>query len=129
VGRATVSYRGRYLWWAALTFALGMGVLIYQGPYHGALRAWMGDVLAVIFLYAVLGVIWDGPWKPRLGVTMLIAYGLEVAQLFSLLPPDAPRWLRVALGSTFDLWDLAAYTLGALWVILWERQADAGFGQ
>lgn len=128
MARKTLSYRKRYLWWAVSTFALGMALLVYQGPYHGALRAWLGDVLAVVFLYAIFGVIWDGPWKPRLALTLLIAWGLEIIQLFDVLPPDAPRWLSVALGSTFDVWDFVAYAGGALWVAIWERHADSGFG-
>jgi hypothetical protein len=124
----TTSDRTRYALWALGSLIPGAALVLYEGPGRAWVRGWLGDFLAVIFLYAVLGVIWDRGWRWRLGLALAVAFGLEAAQWLRLIPPEAPAWLRFVAGTYFDPWDLAAYAGGGLWILVWERHADLRYG-
>ncbi len=109
-----------YVLLALGTLALGFGILLYQGPAQVFIRGTMGDVLAVAFLYAVLSLALWPSWPWRLFITLGIAFGLEGLQWLQVVPSDAPQFVRVILGATFDPLDLAAYSLGALPVVILE---------
>ena len=111
----------RYLALAALL--LGTEVLIARHA-HGLLRGFVGDMLVVPLVYALLRATVQ--WRRGLaaGAALALACLVELLQglglpdvLHGLLPGAVQhhalyRVLQVALGSTFDPLDLLAYAVG-----------------
>lgn len=89
----------------------------------GFIRHTFGDFLVVILLYCFIKSFWN--LKPVVvGIIVLaIAFGIEFLQLTPFL-----KWLhlegnsvaKIILGSTFQVGDLVAYTLGILFVLIIE---------
>ncbi|WP_411893717.1 DUF2809 domain-containing protein [Winogradskyella sp. A2] len=90
----------------------------------GFIRYTFGDYLVVILLYAIIrGCTNLKVWVSAL-VVLLIAYLIEMLQLVHFLTyfnlennPTA----NLILGSTFQMGDLLAYTLGILTVLIFEH--------
>ena len=92
------------------------------------IRPFAGDTLAMIWLYYTaksllnISVI-------RLSVGVLIlSYCVEFAQYFNvvtLLGLQNVKIAKIVLGSTFDIMDIAAYTVGWLIVVLVSRLPHA----
>ncbi|HLT52306.1 MAG TPA: DUF2809 domain-containing protein [Flavobacteriaceae bacterium] len=89
----------------------------------GFIRHTFGDFLVVILLYCFIKSFWN--LKPVVvGIKVLtIAFTIEFLQLTPFL-----KWLhledhsvaKIILGSTFQVGDLIAYTLGILFVLIIE---------
>jgi hypothetical protein len=99
---------------ALLSFVLCISVLFYTGPFHQFIRNSIGDVLAVVFLYFLLGIIRPGSLVLRAIVTGLIACAIESVQLTGIVPHDAPMLVLLLFGSHFDPWDILAYFVGLI---------------
>lgn len=87
------------------------------------IRPYVGDVLAVMLVYAVLRAATPLRLVGAIAITLAIALAIELAQLFNLLDALGLRSnqiVRVVLGGRFDLFDLAAYAVGAIIVIIVE---------
>ncbi|MEM7187287.1 MAG: DUF2809 domain-containing protein [Bacteroidota bacterium] len=87
------------------------------------IRGFVGDVLVIPLLYTFIRAITRIPGKRVLLIVLLIAFGIELMQLFSVadrLQIQHPL-ARIALGNTFDGWDLVAYLFGILPVLLIEK--------
>lgn len=103
---------------AALLFVIGIFIFLYT---TGMVRNWLGDVLVVVFLVAIPAALQLGrPIHRLLGVGFL-SVGIECFQGLGWIPKDAHWFWRITVGTTFDPWDLAAYTLGLGVAALAER--------
>ncbi|AQR72995.1 DUF2809 domain-containing protein [Sphingomonas sp. LM7] len=92
-------------------------------------RPYLGDTLAVIFVYAGLRAIFRIGVVHAVVIALTIAFMVEFAQLFRLLDLlglDRNPVARVVLGYGFELKDLLAYTAGALIVLATERWRAPG---
>jgi hypothetical protein len=99
---------------AGLSLAAGIFVFLYRGPGWKPLRHSAGDFIVVLFLHFSAAVVVPG--RPRglaLGV-WVFACVIEALQMLRLTSPSDPWWVQASFGSTFDPWDLLAYSLGAL---------------
>ena len=80
------------------------------------IRPFVGDVLVVVLLYLFFrAFLVCGKAKLVAGV-LLFAWAVEVGQymnLVAILGLQECRVARVVIGSTFDVMDLVAYTVGA----------------
>jgi hypothetical protein len=116
-----LSRRSTFALAAVVLLGLEVAIACYAPP--GWLRGFVGDVLVVALMYAAFGLcrpttttITDA----RLALAaLLFAYAIEVLQAFGLVDllglhnaTPLHRVLRIALGATFDPWDLVAYTCG-----------------
>lgn len=90
----------------------GIAVVLYTGPGRVWVRGSVGDVLIVPFLVHGLGILVPRHAQWRIAAVGLFALGAELLQLAKLVAPDAPDWLHLTLGSTFDPWDLLGYSIG-----------------
>ena len=94
-----------------LLASLAAGLLIFYFG-SGAIRNYLGDVIAIIFLTSLLGFFVNASAKRKALAVFLFASGLELFQLL-----DASTGIRLidtlVLGSTFDPWDIVAYAVGA----------------
>jgi len=91
------------------------------------IRPFVGDVLVVILLYTgIRSFIFIPYLKLAVGV-LLFAYGVELSQALGLiyvLHWENYRWAQLLLGSVFDWWDMVAYTIGFIIILLFERQLN-----
>jgi len=95
----------------------GIGILVYaelSAPGWQLVRFYLGDVVAVMFLYFGLSLFWSGSMYLRAAIIGTIAPAIELAQLFGLTPKNGNFFTEIALGSHFELWDLVAYAVGLM---------------
>ncbi|WP_280992881.1 DUF2809 domain-containing protein [Ochrobactrum sp. 19YEA23] len=97
----------------------------------GWIRSFAGDVVAVIFVYAVLRTVIDGNRFMLATVAFLVGVFVEFGQYLAKLydVQIANRALRIILGATPDWLDVLAYGIGALIVVAYlelRRFYDAG---
>ena len=89
----------------------------------GFIRYTLGDYLVVILLYAIIrGCTNLKVWVSAL-VVLLIAYVIEFLQLANVLTYfnlQNDRTANLIFGSTFQMGDLLAYTLGVITILIFE---------
>jgi Protein of unknown function (DUF2809) len=115
-----MSRRG-HLTVAGIALVLGVLCLAWgraQAPGAWLVRGYLGDVVIVIFLVAGLGAVGSLALITRLALVLAVAGGLEFFQLWHHQRGVA----GVSLGTTFDPYDLAAYSLGAMLAWAQERR-------
>jgi hypothetical protein len=108
-------------WLLAALALLAVEVAIARYAPQGVLRGFGGDVLVVVLVYALLRTCVAQP-AARLALWALLfacaiegLQGLGMVDVLGLHDQTAlHRVLRIALGATFDLWDLVAYGCGWL---------------
>lgn len=78
---------------------------------NGFIRAYFGDVLAVILVYCLGRAIF--PQRPRFLsiIALAVAFAVELLQL-TPLSEHLPELFAIILGGTFDFADLLCYTIG-----------------
>jgi hypothetical protein len=87
-------------------------------------RPYVGDLLAVVFLYCLVRSVATPPVRPTVLAVLLVAYGIEVLQYLHLLTYVGLQHSRLAalvLGNHFEWGDILAYTLGALGILAAEQ--------
>lgn len=87
-------------------------------------RPYVGDLLAVVFLYCLVRSVVTTPVRPTVAAVLLVAYGIEVLQYLHLLTYLGLAHSRLAalvLGNHFEWGDMLAYTLGAAGILAAER--------
>lgn len=77
--------------------------------------------IAVAFLYFILSLFWKAPAVYGIGAIALIALLIELAQLLNLTPQHQTLVTEIALGSSFDPWDLVAYPIGLAFAFIIEK--------
>lgn len=93
----------------ALVGAAGLGLFWFV---RGPVRSWFGDVLVIVFLVGAMASVGAlRPWQ-RLAAIGALALGTEAFQGLGIVPKDAPWWVHLTVGATFDPWDFAAYAVG-----------------
>lgn len=97
-----------------------LGIEIIIGQFAGGwVRAYLGDVLVVPLVYAVIRVI--TPCRPRFGsilptAVLVFAFAVEFLQLIGIadILGITDPFLRTIIGTSFAAGDLLCYTAGAL---------------
>jgi hypothetical protein len=98
-------------------------VLIALFVKGGFVRPYLGDVLAVMLVYAVLGAVTPLGMAAALCAALGIALVIELAQALNLigaLDLADNQLARVVLGGAFDMLDMAAYVAGGMVVLAVE---------
>lgn len=108
-------------WFYGATCLFCIEVFIAAFLHDRFIRPYVGDFLAVIFLYCLVKSVAPLPVGPTVVGVLLVAYALEALQYVHLLAHLGLQHARLAalvLGSHFEWIDMAAYTLGAglIWV-------------
>ena len=89
----------------------------------GFVRHYLGDVLAVILLYALARAIFSvTPSNLPLKI-FAFAAALEIAQYFGVVQilGIENKILKIMIGGTFDLADLLCYAVGCILVDVYEK--------
>ncbi len=108
----------RYFCMFALMFLIELIIAIFIKD--SFIRPFIGDVLVVILLYLFIRIFFlSGKLKLVIGV-LLFSYLIEIGQyydLVSILHLQDITVARIVIGSTFDVMDLLAYSVGAFLLI------------
>ena len=91
----------------------------------GWIRNYLGDVLVVLFLYALYRAVFiDRPskWFVLPTVILLIAFGVEFLQLWGICNRLGihNRYALILLGASFSIGDLVCYAVGCILCYLVE---------
>lgn len=115
-------FNKKYFLFAVLLFIAEVLIALFVRDRF--IRPYFGDYLVVILLYcAVKAFIKAAPLKVAAGV-LLFSYTIEVLQYFSIvdrLGLTDHIIARTVIGYGFEWWDLLAYTLGIVTVLILER--------
>ncbi len=109
--------RSIYLLAAVILFAVEVAIALFVRD--AFIRPYVGDVLAVALVYAVLRAITPLTMIPAIAVALTIALAIEIAQGLNLLVAlglHDNQLARIVLGGAFDWFDLEAYISGAILV-------------
>ena len=115
----------------AFAIALGLFVLLVLlatlGARAGWLRGFVGDVLAVAWLYFVFKTVVAARPTPLALAAFGVGCALELGQYLARLGQwqIANPVLRIVIGSTPDWLDVLAYAIGAAAIVAIERRIDA----
>lgn len=114
-------FRKRYLLLAALLLLVEIGIALFV---HDAIvRPYIGDFLAVIFLYCLLRSFLAFRVVPLVLLALGLAFLVEFGQYFHLLSHlglQHVRTARIVFGNSFSWLDMITYTAGAAAVLAWE---------
>ena len=96
--------------------------------FHKFVRGFLGDVLVVPLLYALIRSCTKLSGKQTLILVLGFAFSIEILQLFSIadLFGINNKVARILIGNTFDGWDLLAYWFGILPVLFIEKYRNYG---
>lgn len=112
-----------YLGLAAAVFTLEVAIVLWV--HDTVIRPYMGDVLVVVGLYALVRVFKPTGW-PQLSLGIFVfSAAVEVSQAFHLaarLGLDQSPVMRTLMGGTFDWQDLLCYLVGCLLIGLVARR-------
>lgn len=118
-----LTFNKKYALLALLLFIIEVGIAIFIKDRF--IRPFLGDVLAVIFLYFLAKTFLKATNFMIGLLVLLFAYTLEVLQYFNLvdlLGLGKYKLATIVLGSTFDWLDLVAYTIGVVMVVSIENK-------
>ena len=112
-----------------LAFSAVTGVILTAEIYiavcvkGGFVRHYLGDVLAVILLYALARAIFSVPPLKLPLKIFAFAAALELAQYFGAVQilGIENKILKIMIGGTFDLADLLCYVVGCILVDVYEK--------
>ncbi|OYX49359.1 MAG: hypothetical protein B7Y90_08125 [Alphaproteobacteria bacterium 32-64-14] len=114
---------GRKSYAIAALILLAIEMMIALFVTETFVRGYMGDVLAVMLVYAVLRAVTPLGAIAAASISLVIALAIEIAQALNLLGAlglSDNTFARVVLGGSFDWLDIAAYMAGALIVLAVE---------
>lgn len=113
----------RFCYAIATILLLIVEVFIALYVHDDFIRPYIGDVLVVIVIYTFIRI-----WFPK-GIRLLPLYvflfatGVEVLQYFKLverLGLENNTFMRIVLGSVFDVKDIICYGVGCILLGIWE---------
>lgn len=113
----------RAIYVSAALVLLVIEVVIALFVRDGFVRGYVGDILAVTFVYAMLRAATTRGVGTSLVATLIIAFVIELAQaadLLSMVGLVDNAVARIVFGGVFDVLDLAAYLAGAAIVVMIE---------
>ena len=117
------SLQTRLAFLAAAVLILAVEIYIAICVKGGFVRHYLGDVLAVILLYALARAIFSVPPSNLPLKIFTFAAALEIAQYFGVVQilGIENKILKIMIGGTFDLTDLLCYAAGCILAGVYEK--------
>jgi hypothetical protein len=117
-----LTFNLRYFLLALLLFVIEVLIALYV--HDAIIRPYIGDYLVVILMYCAVKSFIKAPalWI-AIGV-LLFSYTIELLQYFHIvdrLGLANNTIAKTVLGYGFEWWDLLAYTLGIITVLVFDR--------
>ncbi len=114
-------FRNKYFYSTLVLLFIEIGIAVFH--FNLFIRGFVGDVLVILLLYSFLKIfIKNHVFKIAISV-LAFAYAIEFLQLFKLAEKLQihSKIMLTILGSVFDLWDLMAYFIGFLLILITEK--------
>ena len=102
-----------YAVWFGILLGVELGIALFVDDKF--IRPYMGDVLVVILIYALVRAFFKVAIIPAALGVLVFAFGVEILQYFKLvewLGWESSAIARTVIGTTFSGEDLVAYTVG-----------------
>lgn len=87
-------------------------------------RPYLGDVLVVFLMYCFIRTFLKIAVLPVVVFVLLFSFTIEFLQYFNfvaIIGLEKSRLARTVLGASFSWQDLAAYTIGAILIVVTEK--------
>ena len=110
----------KYLKLTLLLLAIEIFIAVYV--HDSFVRPFFGDFLAVIFVYCGLRIFMENSFKTAIR-SLGIAYLIETLQYFKFIEITGLikyKVLAILIGNSFSWYDILAYTLGFMAILLVE---------
>ena len=119
------SFNLRYFLFASILFVAEVLIALFVRDKF--VRPYFGDYLVVILIYcSIRAFIKVSPIKLAIGV-LLFAYSVEVLQYLRILDRlglSGNELAKTVIGHGFEWWDILAYTLGILTVLILDCNSN-----
>lgn len=115
--------KARIKYLAAFSVLLIIEILIALYVHDTFIRPYVGDALVVIVLYCAVRAVFPYKFKLLPLLIFIFAVFVEVLQYFQLvqvLGLEHNIFLRILIGSTFDVKDIACYGAGCILLGIYE---------
>ncbi|MGF1603334.1 MAG: DUF2809 domain-containing protein [Thermosynechococcaceae cyanobacterium] len=106
-------FNAYYLFWSILLFLIELIIALYVRD--GFIRPYLGDVLVVILVYAIVRAFFKFSILTTAAGVLVFAFGVEILQYFKIveiLGLETSAVARTVIGTTFVWEDLLAYSIG-----------------
>ena len=113
----------RILYAVASLFLLLIEVIIALYVHDDFIRPYVGDVLVVIVIYTFIRIIVPEKCKLIPLLIFLFAAGVELLQLANIveiLGVADNKFLKILIGSVFDIKDIVCYAVGCVILCMYE---------
>ena len=113
----------RILYAVASLFLLLIEVIIALYVHDDFIRPYVGDVLVVIVIYTFIRIIVPEKCKLIPLLIFLFAAGVELLQLANIveiLGVEDNKFLKILIGSVFDIKDIVCYAVGCVILCMYE---------
>ncbi|MBO9681251.1 MAG: DUF2809 domain-containing protein [Flavisolibacter sp.] len=121
-----LTFNLKYLLLVFLLFIIELFIALFV--HDGFIRPYFGDYLVVMLIYcAVKTFVKASPLKVAAGV-LIFSYVIEVLQYLHIvdrLGLSGNVVAKTVIGYGFEWWDILAYTLGVITLLILERQNKA----
>ncbi|WP_034259151.1 ribosomal maturation YjgA family protein [Altibacter lentus] len=116
-----MGFSKKYLLLFLILLTIEICIAVYT--FHWFIRGFVGDVLVILLIYCFVRIFLKGSSVKIAIATLLFAIGIELLQWFDLVELFEIKSLvlRTIVGSVFDPWDLFAYLIGFLVVVISEN--------
>lgn len=111
-----------YFAWSVVLFLVELCIAVFVDD--AFIRPYVGDVLVVILIYAVVRAFFRVAILPAAIAVLIFAFGVEILQYFKIvevLGLESSAIARTVIGTTFVWEDLVAYTVGIAILLGLER--------
>ena len=105
----------RYLFFFLIILSIEILIALFVNDHF--VRPFLGDALVVILIFSMIRIFYSGKKLKLVIFVFLFSFLVEFSQYFGLieiLGLEDFRWAQIILGSTFDILDLLAYSLGIM---------------
>lgn len=113
----------RILYAVATLLLLFIEVIIALYVHDDFIRPYVGDVLVVIVIYTFIRIIVPEKCKLLPLYIFILAAGVELLQLANIveiLGVEDNRFLKILIGSVFDIKDIVCYAVGCVILCIYE---------
>ena len=113
----------RILYAVASLFLLLIEVIIALYVHDDFIRPYVGDMLVVIVIYTFIRIIVPEKCKLIPLLIFLFAVGVELLQLANIveiLGVEDNKFLKILIGSVFDIKDIVCYAVGCVILCMYE---------
>lgn len=116
----------RILYAVATLLLLFIEVIIALYVHDDFIRPYIGDVLVVIVIYTFIRIIVPEKCKLLPLYIFILATGVELLQLANIveiLGVENNRFLKILIGSVFDIKDIVCYAVGCVILCITTSQS------